>query len=88
MAYVRCPSPTCNDRIQKFRDLAGEEIAAAGKALADQLDGEAFVARAFHRCTAEGCRRVQRKTRYRVGGYLPEEFARPSGSGAAETTGC
>lgn len=88
MANVRCPSPTCKDRIQPFRELRGEEITAAGQALAAELDGELFVARAFHRCTAEGCRRVQRKTRYWVGGYLPEEFAHPSGSSPAGATGC
>ncbi|MFF9812142.1 hypothetical protein [Streptomyces sp. NPDC014006] len=88
MANVRCPSPTCKDRIQHFRDLRGEEVAAAGPALAAKLDGEMFVARAFHRCTAAGCRRVQAKTRWWVGGYLPEEFQHPSGSSPAGTTGC
>lgn len=70
MAYVRCPN--CDDTMHEFRDLEGdEERAAARLALAEVLDGEVFVARAYHRCTYNGCRRVQRKDRWWVGVTLP-----------------
>jgi hypothetical protein len=74
MSYVRCKSPTCRDSMQGFRDLEGSEIPAAGEALEDVLEDEPFVARAFHRCSAPGCRRVQRKNDYRQGGCLPPGF--------------
>lgn len=76
MTFVRCPSPTCHDRLQDFRDLEGEaEITAAGKVLGPRLKkGEHFVAKAFHRCGQDGCRRVQKKTDWQLGAYLPEDL--------------
>ncbi|WP_158973202.1 hypothetical protein [Streptomyces griseus] len=72
MAYVRCPSPTCNDRLTDFRDLQSEaEIEGARQVLLPMLDGGHFVAKAFHRCGTDGCRRVQRKDNWRVGTFLP-----------------
>ncbi|MGI5454848.1 hypothetical protein ACQEWB_17065 [Streptomyces sp. CA-249302] len=74
MAYVRCPSPTCHDGLQNFTDLKGAEVPAAGLVLLAALDGERFVPKAFHRCRNDSCRRVQKKTNWQVGGYLPEGF--------------
>jgi hypothetical protein len=76
MAFVRCPSPTCHDRLQDFRDLKGDaEVTAAESALRPELEeGEHFVAKAFHRCQNGSCRRVQKKNNWRVGAYLPEGF--------------
>ncbi|MFF3329527.1 hypothetical protein ACFYWX_08170 [Streptomyces sp. NPDC002888] len=59
----------------EFRDLRGdEEITAAGVVLLPLLDGDHFVAKAFHRCGADGCRRIQRKDNWRVGAFLPTGF--------------
>jgi hypothetical protein len=75
MAFVRCPSPTCHDRLQDFRDLKGDaEVAAAELVLLPKLEGDRFVAKAFHRCGNGSCRRVQKKMDWRVGAYLPEGF--------------
>ena len=73
MAYVRCPN--CGDTMHELRDLEGdEEKTAARLALGELLaPGEVFVAKAYHRCTYNGCRRIQRKDRWRVGATLPEE---------------
>ncbi|MGW0333923.1 hypothetical protein ACWD0J_18985 [Streptomyces sp. NPDC003011] len=75
MTFVRCPSPTCHDRLQDFRDLKGDaEITAAELALLPKLEDDRFVAKAFHRCQSDGCRRVQKKTDWRVGAFLPTGF--------------
>ncbi|CAM5686099.1 Mrp/NBP35 family ATP-binding protein OS=Streptomyces tendae OX=1932 GN=GUR47_09240 PE=4 SV=1 [Streptomyces tendae] len=72
MAYVRCPN--CGDTMHEFRDLEGDaEKAAARLALGELPAEEVFVARAYHRCTYDGCRRIQRKDRWWVGATLPEE---------------
>ncbi|MGV9281108.1 hypothetical protein [Streptomyces sp. NPDC003730] len=72
MAYVRCPN--CGDTMHEFRELEGdEEKAAARRALGELPAGEVFVAKAYHRCTYNGCRRVQRKDRWWIGATLPEE---------------
>ncbi|MEU9518434.1 hypothetical protein [Streptomyces sp. NPDC048224] len=72
MAYVRCPN--CGDTMHEFRELEGDaEKAAARLALGELPAGEVFVARAYHRCTYDGCRRIQRKDRWWVGATLPEE---------------
>ncbi|TDT40997.1 hypothetical protein EV562_102386 [Streptomyces sp. BK208] len=72
MAYVRCPN--CGDTMHEFRELEGDaEKAAARRALGELPAGEVFVARAYHRCTYNGCRRIQRKDRWWVGATLPEE---------------
>lgn len=71
MAYVRCPN--CEDTMQVFRELEGdEERAAAEQVLAPHLEGRPFVAKAYHRCTYNGCRRIQRKDHWSVGATLPE----------------
>jgi hypothetical protein len=71
MAYVRCPN--CGDTMQDFRDLRGEaESAAAELALRPALNGQPFVAKAYHRCDNGGCRRIQRKDNWRSGATLPE----------------
>ncbi|MZD05542.1 hypothetical protein GTW43_10655 [Streptomyces sp. SID5785] len=72
MAYVRCRN--CGDTMHEFRELEGDdEKAAARLALGELPAGEIFVARAYHRCTNDGCRRIQRKDRWWVGATLPEE---------------
>jgi hypothetical protein len=71
MAYVRCPN--CGDTMQHFRDLRGDaEKAAAEKVLKEHLEGRPFVAHAYHRCENDGCRRIQRKDRWKTGATLPE----------------
>jgi hypothetical protein len=61
--------------LQDFRDLRGEaEIAAAEAALRPVLGDAFFAPTAYHRCQGDGCRRVQKKTNWRVGAYLPPEF--------------
>lgn len=71
MAYVRCPN--CADTMQEFRELKGKaEMAAAALVLAPSLEGQPFVAKAYHRCARAGCRRVQRKDHWSVGATLPE----------------
>ncbi|MDH6623431.1 hypothetical protein M2271_001218 [Streptomyces sp. LBL] len=76
MTFVRCPSPTCHDKLQDFQDLKGDpEIAAAELVLLPKLKkGDHFVAKAFHRCHNGSCRRVQKKNDWQVGTYLPEGF--------------
>ncbi|WP_399885031.1 hypothetical protein ACGH7X_13520 [Streptomyces sp. BBFR51] len=60
--------------MHEFRELEGdEEKAAARLALEKPLDGEVFVAKAYHRCTYDGCRRTQRKNRWWLRATLPEE---------------
>jgi hypothetical protein len=61
--------------LQDFRDLKGDaEITAAELALLPKLEGDRFVAKAFHRCQNDGCRRVQKKNDWRVGAFLPTGF--------------
>ncbi|MDF3297546.1 hypothetical protein [Streptomyces tropicalis] len=79
MSTVRCPSPTCHDTMQEFRGLRDGEITAAGDVLLPLLDGRRFAPSAYHRCTAGGCRRVQSKNNWRLGGFLPPGFAIPTG---------
>ncbi|MGW3137909.1 hypothetical protein [Streptomyces sp. NPDC001139] len=75
MTHVRCPSPTCQKLpLQEFTDLKGAEIAAAKTVMLSVLEDEQFVAKAYHRCRHEGCRRIQKKEKWWVGGYLPEGF--------------
>ncbi|MEU7060344.1 hypothetical protein [Streptomyces sp. NPDC046197] len=74
MASVRCPSPTCHDTMQDFRDLRDTEAGAAEEALRPELGDRHFAPTAFHRCEADGCRRVQSKTNWRLGAYLPPGF--------------
>ncbi|MFF4903637.1 hypothetical protein [Streptomyces sp. NPDC001260] len=75
MTRVRCPSPTCRKLpLQEFTDLEGAEVPAAAAVMLPELKGEQFVAKAFHRCRHDGCRRIQKKTMWWIGGYLPEGF--------------
>jgi hypothetical protein len=61
--------------MQEFRDLEGEaEKAAAERVLRPHLEGRPFVAKAYHRCANNGCRRVQRKDHWSNGATLPEEL--------------
>ncbi|MGW7262939.1 hypothetical protein [Streptomyces sp. NPDC054842] len=76
LSETRCPNPTCRGPLRLFKDLNGAE-AAATRAVVSTYPGERderFRPQAYHRCTTEGCRRVQRKDNWRVGGNLPEGF--------------
>ncbi|GAQ59172.1 hypothetical protein [Streptomyces acidiscabies] len=76
MSHVRCPNPTCKGPQQRFRDLEGAEIAAAAQVMSkfESEQGERFRPSAYHRCTGTGCRRIQRKDKWTMGGNLPEEM--------------
>jgi hypothetical protein len=78
---VRCPNPTCEKGpLRRFRDLVGAEIAAAAEVMSRfaSEQGERFRPSAYHRCTGEGCRRIQRKDNWQLGGNLPEELEIPA----------
>lgn len=81
MSDVRCPNPTCaKGPLRRFRDLVGAEIAAAAEVMSRfaSEQGERFRPAAYHRCTGTGCRRIQRKDNWQVGGNLPEELEIPA----------
>ncbi|AWT43265.1 hypothetical protein DMT42_13675 [Streptomyces actuosus] len=76
MGDVRCPNATCKGALRYFRDLREDE-AAATRGVVSGYPGERdekFRPSAYHRCTTPGCRRVQRKDNWQVGGNLPEGF--------------
>ncbi|QNP72713.1 hypothetical protein IAG44_26990 [Streptomyces roseirectus] len=84
MSDVRCPNPTCDaGPLRRFRELEGDEIAAAAEVMGHCASerGARFRPSAYHRCTGTGCRRVQRKDNWKMGGNLPEEFASPPPAG-------
>ncbi|MFF7470158.1 hypothetical protein [Streptomyces sp. NPDC008092] len=74
MADVRCPN--CKGPLKEFRDLKPDEIPAAEAAVSKYPGerAERFRPQAYHRCTAPGCRRIQRKDNWQVGANLPEGF--------------
>ncbi|GAA3234356.1 hypothetical protein GCM10020256_51290 [Streptomyces thermocoprophilus] len=62
--------------LRRFRDLTEEEVEAT-RAVVEEYPSERaekFRPQAYHRCTTPGCRRVQRKDNWRVGGNLPEDL--------------
>ncbi|MFM9442067.1 hypothetical protein [Streptomyces acidiscabies] len=82
MSHFRCPNPTCKGPLRRFRDLEGAEIAAAAQVMSsfESEQGERFRPSAYHRCTGKGCRRIQRKGNWHMGGNLPEDLQIPAES--------